>query len=279
MLRTLAFAAALTLAGGACFAQSPTPAPTAAVPSDSLAVTLPSQVMGKDRELNVLLPEAYATSEARYPVVYLLDGGAAQDWPAYASRVRQAIADRRMQPVILVGVATEDRQNELTARSTDRRILRQWPNHGQSDRFRRFIAEEVKPLVEGRYRTSGNDAVLGESAAALFIVEAFLRQPDLFDRYLAVSPSLWWDRESLSKAAAPLLAAHPAAERQLLLTIGNEGGQMQAGMDRLVAALRNKPPEGLAWNYEPRHSESHSTVFAASAVDFLSRAYPPSEPN
>jgi predicted alpha/beta superfamily hydrolase len=279
MLRTLVIATALIFAGGVCSAQESAAPPAAMAPSDSLALTLPSGVMGKDRELNVLLPEGYEASEARYPVVYLLDGGAAQDWPAYATRVRQAIADRRMQPVILVGVATEDRQNELTARSTDRRILRQWPNHGQSDRFRRFIAEEVKPLVEGRYRTSGDDAVLGESAAALFIVEAFLRQPDLFDRYLAVSPSLWWDRESLSKEAAALVATHPAGERQLLLTIGDEGGQMQAGMDRLVAALRNNPPEGLAWNYEPRHSETHSTVFAASAVDFLSRAYPPSEPN
>lgn len=278
MLRTIILALSLAAAGGASSAQEPAAPPAAVAPADSLAITLPSRIMGKDRELNVLLPEGYAASEARYPVVYLLDGGAAQDWPTYATRVRQAISSRQMQPVILVGVATEDRQNELTARSTDRRIVRQWPNHGQSDRFRRFIAEEVKPLIEGRYRTSGDDAVLGESAAALFIVEAFLRQPDLFDRYLAVSPSLWWDRESLSKEATALLAAHPAAEKQLLLTIGDEGGQMQSGMDRLVAALRNSPPQGLAWNYEPRHSETHSTVFAASAVDFLSRAYPPSEP-
>ncbi len=74
------------------------------------------------------------------------------------------------------------------------------------------------------------------------------------------------------------MAAHPAGERQLLLTIGNEGGQMQSGMDRLVTALRNSPPQGLVWNYEPRHSETHSTVFAASAIDFLSRAYPAPEP-
>lgn len=279
MLRTLMFAACLVFGGESAIASTgqaePSPAPTAA---SSIPLTILSDVMGKVREVNVLLPLGYETSQERYPVIYLLDGGMAQDWPSYSARIGAAMADGRVRPAILVGIATEDRQNELTQRSTDRRIARQWPNHGQSDRFRRYIETDVKPQIEGRYRTNGDDAVLGESAAALFIVETYLRQPTLFDRYLAVSPSLWWDREALSKHAAALLAAHPEGERQLLLTIGDEGGQMQASMDRLVAALRNNPPKGLVWAYEPRHSETHSTVFSASAIDFLSRAYPVQEP-
>ncbi|WP_406851989.1 alpha/beta hydrolase-fold protein [Brevundimonas sp. BH3] len=280
MFRSITFAAWLAALGAtmpANFAMAETPA-AITIPADSIALSVPSAVMGKSRELNVLLPTGYEASTQTYPVIYLLDGGAAQDWPTYSNRIREAMQAGQIAPAILVGIATEDRQNELTERSTDRRIVRQWPNHGQSERFRRYITTEVKPLIESRYRTSGDDAVIGESAAALFIVEAFLREPDLFDRYLAVSPSLWWDRESLSKNAAALLAAHPAGERQLLLTIGNEGGQMQSGMDRLVTALRNSPPQGLVWDYEPRHSETHSTVFAASAIDFLSRAYPAPEP-
>lgn len=277
MLRTLMLAACLALGSGSAMAYQaePAPAPTSA---SSIPITVMSDVMGKVREVNVLLPLGYETSQERYPVIYLLDGGVTQDWPTYSASIRAAMAAGQVRPAILVGIATEDRQNELTERSKDRRIVRQWPNHGQSDRFRRYIETEVKPLVESRYRTNGDDAVLGESAAALFIVETFLRQPTLFDRYLAVSPSLWWDRESLSKNAASLLAAHPEGDRQLLLTIGDEGGQMQSGMDRLVAALRNNPPKGLVWEYEPRHSETHSTVFAASAINFLSRAYPAQEP-
>lgn len=279
MFRIITFATfvALATAMPVSSALAETPA-AAAAPVDSMAVTVPSEIMGKTREVNILLPQGYTSSTERYPVIYLLDGGVSQDWPTYSTSIREAMATGKVRPAILVGIATEDRQNELTERSTDRRIIRQWPNHGQSERFRRYITTEVKPLVESQYRTNGDDTVIGESAAALFIVEAFLRQPTLFDRYLAVSPSLWWDRESLSKNAASLLAAHPEGERQLLLTIGDEGGQMQSGMDRLVLALRNNPPKGLVWEYEPRHSETHSTVFAASAIDFLSRAYPVTEP-
>ncbi|WP_312820959.1 alpha/beta hydrolase-fold protein [Brevundimonas sp.] len=279
MFRPLALSVFLALAPVAALAQTATTATTtAAAPADSLPLTVPSQIMGKTRELNVLLPSGYDASGETYPVIYLLDGGVQQDWPTYSARIRAAMDGGQLRPAILVGIATEDRQNELTERASDRRIIRQWPNHGQSERFRRFISDEVKPLIQERYRTNGDDAVLGESAAALFIVETFLKQPTLFDRYLAVSPSLWWDREALSKNASTLLAAHPEGERQLLLTIADEGGQMQSGMDRLVAALRNNPPKGLAWDYEPRHSETHSTVFAATALDFLGRAYSVQEP-
>lgn len=280
MLRTLLLAACAALGAGSALAQIPEQiVPSSAAPSaNGIPITVVSDVMGKVREVNVLLPLGYETSGDSYPVIYLLDGGVSQDWPAYSAGIRAAMEAGHVRPAILVGIATEDRQNELTERSTDRRIVRQWPNHGQSYRFRRYIETEVKPLVESRYRTNGDDAVLGESAAALFIVETFLRQPTLFDRYLAVSPSLWWDREALSKNAASLLGAHPEGERQLLLTIGNEGGQMQSGMDRLVAALRNNPPQGLVWEYEPRHSEAHSTIYKASAIYFLSRAYPVQEP-
>lgn len=238
--------------------------------------TLASPTMGMDREINVLLPPGYADQPDRaWPVVYLLDGAQAQDFPAYAAIAAQLVADGQMAPVIFVGVATQDRQNELTWRSTDRRIIRQWPSHGQSDRFRRFLEREVKPWIEGHYRTSGDDAVLGESAAALFIVETFLNTPELFDRYLAVSPSMWWDRGSLGADSAALLSEHPGGERQLLLSIGDEGGEMQEGLDALVAALEAAPPAGLVWSYTPRHDLTHSTIFAQMGPAFLRQAYPP----
>lgn len=258
--------------------------PAMAQPSETTApvgqsVTVSSTVMGMDREINVLLPDGYADNPDRsYPVVYLLDGGQAQDFPAYANAAADLMASGEMAEVIFVGVASMDRQNELTWRSTDRRIIRQWPNHGQSDRFRRFLELEVRPWVEAHYRTNGDDAVLGESAAALFIVETFLNTPELFDRYLAVSPSMWWDRGSLGADSAALLAEHPAGDRQLLLTIGDEGGEMQQGLDDLLAALAAAAPEGLVWTYTPRHDLTHSTIFAQMGPAFLRQAYPVTDP-
>lgn len=278
MRLTSIFAALALLASplAALPALAQTPETTAPVGE---SFTIASTVMSMDRELNVLLPAGYADHPDRvWPVVYLLDGGQAQDFPAYASIAAGLMADGQMAEVIFVGVASMDRQNELTWRSTDRRIIREWPNHGQSDRFRRFLELEVKPWVESRYRVSGDDAVLGESAAALFIVETFLNTPDLFDRYLAVSPAMWWDRASLGDDAAALLEQQAPADRQLLLTIADEGATMQGGVDDLVAALTAAPPPGLVWSYQPRHDLTHSTIFAQMGPAFLRQAYPVTVP-
>ncbi|WP_420470806.1 alpha/beta hydrolase [Brevundimonas sp. FT23042] len=271
MIRRAVLTLALMLFATPLAAQTPGTAPVGET------FTVASPLMGKDRELNVLLPDGYEAGAARYPVIYILDGGQAQDFPTYAAMIRQAARDGQMQPVIVVGVASEDRQNELTERARDRQIITRWPNHGQSERFRQFLTDEVKPWVETRYRTDGEDAVLGESAAALFIVEAFLEQPTLFDRYLAISPSLWWDREALSKRAAGLLAAHPAGDRLLLLSIADEGGQMQSGLNRLMLALDRAGPQGLHWRYEPRHDLEHSTIYQAVAPLFVREAFPVTE--
>ncbi len=276
--RCVAILAVLSLAVvSGCASTSGTPVPVVQAPvGDSHVLT--SAIMRQDREINVLLPPGYeASPERTWPVVYLLDGGQAQDFPHYAGLVRQAIADGEIEPVIFVGIASQDRQNELTWRSTDREILRRWPNHGQSDRFRQAIEREIKPWVEARYRTNGDDTVLGESAAGLFIVETFLNTPNLFDRYLAVSPSMWWDQGSLGDAAPELVADIPPGPRQLLLTIGDEGGEMQTGLDALVDALEAGAPQGLSWAYQPRHDLTHSTIFAATALDFLRQSHPPSE--
>lgn len=273
-LTALALAAALTFATGAA-----TTAAAQAVEGPAPLVigqtfTLESPIMGGPREINVWLPPSYGEGDRRYPVLYLLDGGAAQDFHHISGLAQLGSISGMMQEMIVVGVASKDRQNELAARSSDPEAVARWPNHGQSDRFRRFLSTEVQPLIESRFRSSGETALIGESLAALFVVESFLEQPDLVDRYIAISPSLWWDHEALSREADALLAAHPAGDRTLVLTIADEGGEMQSGMDRLVRTLGASPPQGLVWRYEPRHEETHATIYHGAAFHFLRQLFP-----
>ena len=237
---------------------------------------LPSAIYGGTREINVWTPPGYATSGKTYPVLYLLDGGLEyQDFHHISGLAQLGSMSGMTREMIVVGVTSKDRQNELAGPTREAAMIARYPNHGQSDRFRRFLVDEVEPFVQGRYRTDGETAVIGESLAALFIVETFLREPTAFGRYLAISPSLWWDGESLSKDAPALLAAQPAGERTLLLTIADEGGEMQSGMDRLVEALKAGAPQGLTWRYEARPGETHGTIYHGAAFDFLREVYGP----
>lgn len=230
---------------------------------------LPSATMGTPRTINVWLPPGYAEGTRRYPVIYLLDGGVDQDFHHISGLAQLGTIVGTTRDVIVVGIATVDRRNELAFPvATDAKLKADYPTAGQSERFRRFIASEVKPWVEKTYRTSGENALIGESLAGLFVVETMLRAPGLFDTYIAVSPSLWWDNEALVKAAPSLLSK---ARGRLWLTVANEQGM---GVAPFAELLKDGAPAALAWTYAPRPDETHATIYHAAALAAIRQLYP-----
>ncbi|MDQ8030105.1 MAG: alpha/beta hydrolase-fold protein [Brevundimonas sp.] len=250
--------------------------PTPIVIGQSFA--LPSATYGGTREINVWLPPGYAESGQTYPVLYLLDGGQGQDFHHISGIAQLGTIVGTTRDVIVVGVASVDRRNELALPTEDAELIARYPTQGQSIRFRQFLTDEVLPFVEARYRTNGETALMGESLAGLFVVETFLKEPQMFDAYVAVSPSLWWDGGRLARQAGAHLRDHSNAPRTLILTIGDEGGEMQAAMDVLVGNLRDFAMPGVSWTYEPRPTESHATIYHGAALDAFRRLYalPPS---
>ena len=264
--------AALLLAVVAVPAAAQEPAPIVIGQSWRLAST----TLGAERTINVWVPPSYAEGERRYSVLYIVDGGLQQDFHHISGLAQLGSISTLIADMIVVGIETVDRRRELTfAPERDaRRLLRQFPTAGHAATFRRHLLDEVKPFIEGRYRTSGDDAIIGESLAGLCIVDTFLREPAAFDTYIAISPSLWWDNGGLPLRAPALLAAHDDAPRRLWLGIADEGGQMQAGMDRLVAALRDRPSRTLTWRYEPRPDLTHGSIYHGNAFEALQALYP-----
>ncbi|MBF0664738.1 MAG: alpha/beta hydrolase, partial [Brevundimonas sp.] len=139
-------------------------------------------------------------------------------------------------------------------------------------------ATEVQPFVEGRFRTSGETALMGESLAGLFVVETVLKAPEMFDHYVAVSPSLWWDGGRLARQAGAHLRDHSNDPRTLILTLGDEGELMEAPMAALVANLRDHALPGLDWSYTPRPDESHATIYHGAALEAFRRLFPAPAP-
>ena len=232
--------------------------------------TLASRALGEPREINVYLPAGYASGERRYPVVYLIDGGLDQDFLHVAGTSQLGGIWGRSQEAIVVGVATRDRRRELVGPTADPELLRRYPTAGRSEDFRRFLRDEVKPAIEQRYRTNGTDGIIGESLAGLFIVETFLRAPDMFDSYAAISPSLWWDRERLSNEAARLLGpAHRS--RRIYIAAANEGADMQVSVDRVRTALQGH----TQLCYIARSDLTHATIYHSVSPQALQFLLPP----
>ena len=232
---------------------------------------------GETRKITVRLPIEYNEDPTRrFPVVYLLDGGPEQDFAHIAGIAQSREMNYSFEPFILVGIESVNRRHELAPPVADPRPYEQFLNAtpGGSPAYRRFLREELKPLVEANFRTDGHDAIIGESLAALFVVETLLEEPTLFDDYIAISPSLWWEEMKFGREAAGYFARHPAGERRLYLTTANEGDWHREGTERLVAALRSDAPESLRWTFvDAGESETHGTLLHPMALDAFRALY------
>lgn len=269
-MRTLAIAAALL--ASAC--QTAAPAPDAGANGEAIVLgqgyTLQSEALGEARRINVYVPPGYAGGSAAYPVLYLIDGGVEQDFVHIAGLSHHATISGSFREMIVVGIETVDRRRELAFPATSDASLRDdYPTHGESAQFRAFIADEVKPWVEQRYRTDGFDAVIGESLAGLFVAETFLRQADLFDGYIAIDPSLWWDNAALALEARGLVASHGDGEHVFYMAVANSVAQMRFGQGVLAQVMNTAAPDGVSFTYEVMDDEEHSTIYHRAALNGL----------
>jgi hypothetical protein len=227
--------------------------------------TMRSAVLDETRRINVYTPPGYSTdAAARFPVLYLPDGGLDEDFPHVAEAVHSGISWGILRPLLVVGIENTERRRDMTGETTvakDREIALRV---GGSAAFRRFLREELVPLVEARWRTSGETAIMGESLAGLFVLETFFVEPELFDAYVAIDPSVWWNDRWLVREAAERLRARRELAKTLYLATANVE-EIVAGTEAIARALAEHAPPGLVWQHHPMPDEFHDTLYRASA--------------
>lgn len=235
-----------------------------------------SKVLGETRRINVYTPTWYGEPiDAPLPVLYMPDGGIHEDFLHIAGLVQISVANGTMRPFLLVGIENTERRRDLTGPTdvaTDREIA---PRVGGSKAFREFIRTELMPTVRARYRVTDETAVTGESLAGLFAIETFFVEPQLFDTYIAIDPSLWWNGESLVTNAASLLRKR-TPDAALYIATSDESGIVEP-VGKLVAALRENAGEELRWHYQPMPDEQHATIHHPAAMQAFRRMLAPQD--
>ena len=203
--------------------------------------TIHSVVLGEDRVLNIALPQGYhPDSAARYPVIVVLDGGADEDFIHVTGAVQFASFPwvGWVKPSIVVGIVNVDRKRDLTFPTTVAKDKADFPTTGGSAAFMRFIAKEVLPFVDANYRTTRERTLIGQSLGGLFATEMLLRMPSLFQHYIIVSPSLWWDEGSALDIPEDALSAPDIGVASVHISVGKEGKAMVGPARKLAALVR-----------------------------------------
>lgn len=190
------------------------------------AHTLQSELLHEKRQLNIYLPPHYHSNDtARYPVIYLLDGGMDEDFIHVTGLVQFSSFPwvGRVPESIVVGIVNKDRQHDYTFPTTIAGDKAKFPTTGGSAGFISFVEKEVQPYINKRFRTSNSKTIIGESLGGLLAAEILLRKPYLFNTYIIISPSIWWDNGSLLSLPLSQLSNPALAKTKVYIAVGKEG--------------------------------------------------------
>ncbi len=241
-------------------------------------LTIQSAVLGEKRIVQVRTPPGYDTNGQRYPVLYLTDG---HDHFAHTSTTVEFLArSGRMPEMIVVGISNySNRTRDLTPTKATEPDSKAPPAGGGADKFVKFMETELIPQVEKSYRTQPYRIFAGHSFGGLLAVHILATKPDLFDAYIAASPSLWWDHEMAIHELEDCLENHKDLHRTLYMTLANEKGNMRAGFDKAKALLARQHPAGFVWDSMVMEDEHHGSVVLRSHYYGLRKIFAGWEPD
>lgn len=246
---------------------------------------LQSAILSEKRILNIYLPEGYNASDtAKYPVVYLLDGGADEDFihitGLYQFDSFQWI--NRVPRSIIVGIANTSRRRDMTYPTNDTAARRRYPEAGHSDKFISFLQQELQPYIQKKFKTTSSKTIIGESLGGLLAAEILLKNPKLFNNYIIVSPSIWWNNGSLLNLSSPILQEGFSQKTIVYIGVGKEGltsgnppRMMEADANWLADKIKNTKSKAVTVYFDYLPQEDHATIMHQAVFNALRMMNPP----
>jgi predicted alpha/beta superfamily hydrolase len=226
--------------------------------------------LAENRTLNIYLPEGYKKDDTiKYPVIYLLDGSADEDFIHVAGLVQFNSFPwvNQVPPSIVVGIANVDRRRDFTFPSTVEAEKKAYPTTGHSDKFIAFIEKELQPFIEKKYKTTASKTIIGESLGGLLATEILFKHPKLFTKYIIISPSLWWDNGSLLKFSPEILNATFTAQTDIYIGCGKEGlaptetpHVMEVEANVLADKIKASKSKNVTVYFDYLPQENHATI-------------------
>ena len=235
-----------------------------------------SQVLNQDRRIYIHVPKLdSADINKALPVLYLLDGeNHFHILSAYIEYLRHW---QVIPPIIVVGIVSADRIKDLTPTNNlinfDGKVDSYLKTSGGNEQFFDFIQRELMPYMEANYKTSPFKIFAGHSLGGLTAIHCMLTRPDMFDAYIAISPSLWFGNKYIIRLAAQKLPNLSMTNKKIFYSVGNEDGTFRNDVlkfDKLVKQGKSKKFEH-EYKYYPY--EDHMTEPIPAYYDAIRFVY------
>ena len=238
-------------------------------------VKINSKILSESRTLNIHLPDGYKAEDTlKYPVIYVLDGGIDEDFIHIVGLVNFFKLHMNMPKSIVVGVANVDRKRDFTFPTIDKKLRKDFPTTGGSKNFISFLEDEVQPYINAKYSTNIQKTLIGQSLGGLVATEILLKKPTMFTDYIIISPSLWWDNETLLQDAKMFLGAHKKMPVNVYVAVGAEGEIMEREAKSLADLLKNSGKENLKTEFLFLSNENNATILHQGVNNIFKLMFP-----
>ncbi len=223
-------------------------------------IKIHSDVLNEERIINIYLPHSYSEDLTReYPVIYLLDGSIDEDFIHIAGIVQFGSYSwiNFVPESIVVGISNIDRKRDFTFPDKRRKkVDKNYDSKRHSGDFINFIDNELIPLITKRYRMSSESTIIGQSLGGLLVSEILIKKPHIFDNYIIISPSLWWDNASLLK----LEPTNCLSKKTVYIGVGKEGRLMEQSAKVMYEKFRDLNRSNFTVYYEYFDDLDHSNI-------------------
>jgi predicted alpha/beta superfamily hydrolase len=239
--------------------------------------TVNSKILKEERTLNIYLPQNFNKTKS-YPVIYLLDGSMNEDFIHVTGLIQFFNQMYSMPETIVVGITNIDRKRDFTFHTDLKDLQKDYPSTGHSDKFMSFLEKELKPYIESQFKTT-DTYLFGQSLGGLLATEILLKKPEMFDNYFIISPSLWWDDESLLKQASQVVSKIPDTKKFIYISVGKgEHPVMVKDAEDLYDILKKANKKNWTVEYKMMETDNHATILHRSLYEGLVKLFPYQEP-
>jgi hypothetical protein len=226
--------------------------------------SLYSKELQEYRRINVYLPLDIPKDSLEFcQVIYLLDGSKDEDFIHVAGLVQFCNFSwvSALPHSIVIGIENVDRRRDFTFPTTVKTDSINNPTSGKSAKFISFIEKELKPYVAKKYSDNPHETLVGQSLGGLLAAEILMKKPTMFDDYVIVSPSLWWDNESLFKYADAMLKMRINGVIDVHIAVGAEGKVMEEDARRLFRYVKKGKTNNFDGHFYYFPEKNHANIY------------------
>ena len=235
-------------------------------------IILSSKILNEDRPIRIYIPENIKDDEPLY-VIYLLDG--VEHFHTASGVIKSLIDYEQIPNAVLVGVDTTNRVRDYLPQvqgepKTEFQtfVKNKWSDAGQTDKFLKFVSDELMPYINSHYSTNGYNTLIGHSNAGTLALYTLVNQPELFNNYIAISPNSWWSDEEL-KNNITKYSKNPKGNQTLFISVASEGARFYTGVLNTLVNLEQQAPAQLEWEYKHYPSFTHMGTILPALSDSL----------